>query len=182
MIEEGKRAVLRAGATVIDTVDVLFGVHIVGRDSLVFLPVLAYEVDTAEAATMPAPAASPDEHVLCTPSGRRLLGGSLPYFNSGFSSPSVIDSTVYYWGLDLEDDRGRYRLHAMRYVPRDGRVDSLFLREETPATDFRYFYGPPFAQDGAIVFDGGEARVLIDPRAWLVIRIERHAPAAGNRR
>lgn len=182
MIEEGRRAVLRAGGTVIDTVDVLFGVHVVGRDSLVFLPVLAYEIDTAEAATMPAPAASPDEHVLCTPSGRRLLSSSLPHFNSGFSSPSVIDSMLYYWGLDLQDDRGRYRLHAMRYVPRAGRVDSLFLREETPATDFRYFYGPPFVQDGAIVFEGGEARALIDPRAWRVIRVERHAPAAGERR
>jgi hypothetical protein len=181
MIEEGKRAVLRAGTTVIDTVDVLFGVHAVGRDSLVFLPVLAYEVDSAEAAMMPGPAAFPEEHVLCTPSGRRVLSSSLPHFNSGFSSPSVIDSTLYYWGLNLQDDRGRYRLYAMRYTARDGRVDSLFLREETPVMDFRYFYGPPFEQAGAIVFEGGEARAIVDPRAWRVVRVERHAPAAGER-
>ena len=179
-IEEGKRAVLRAGGTTIDTVDVLFGVHAVGRDSLVFLPVLAYDVDSAAAATKTAASASPDEHVLCTPGGRTVLSRLLPHFNSGFSSPSVVDSTLYYWGLSLQDQHGRYRLYAMRFSPRESGADSLFLREETPGTDFRYFYGPPFEQGGAIVFDGGEARTLVDPRAWRVIRVERLAPRAGS--
>jgi hypothetical protein len=181
MIEEGKRAVLRGGGALIDTVDVLFGVHAVGRDSLLFLPVLAYEVDSAEAAMMSAPAAWPTDHVLCTPTGRRALSEMLPYFNSGFSSPSVIDSAVYYWGLNPQDEQGRYRLYAMRYAARRGQVDSLFLREEAPATDYRYFYGPPFVQDGAIVFEGGEARALSDPRAWRVIRVERPPARAGDR-
>lgn len=181
-IEEGRRAVLRIGTTTIDTVDVAFGVHAVGRDSLVFLPVRAYDVDSAEAATMSAPAASPEEHVLCTPGGRRVLSTLLPHFNSGFSSPSVIDSTLYYWGLSLQDAGGRYRLYAMRHSARDGRVDSLFLREETPATDFRYFYSPPFAQEGAIVFEGGVARALIDPEAWRILRVEDRATVPGNTR
>ena len=179
-IEEGKRAVLRVGGTIIDTVDVLFGVHALGRDSLVFLPVLAYDVDSGAAAAKTVPSAGPDEHVLCTPGGRVLLSTVLPHFNPGFSSPSVIDSTLYYWGLNLQDEHGRYRLYAMRFSAREGRVDSLFLREETPGTDFRYFYGPPFEQDSAIVFDGGEARALVDPRAWKVISVERHAPRGGN--
>lgn len=181
-IEEGRRAVLRVGTTTIDTVDVAFGVHGVGRDSLVFLPVRAYDVDSAEAATMSAPAASPEEHVLCTPEGRRVLSTVLPHFNAGFSSPSVIDSTLHYWGLSLQDAGGRYRLYAMRYSARDGRVDSLFLREETPATDFRYHYSPPFAQDGAIVFEGGEARALVDPGAWRILKVEGRPTAPGNPR
>ena len=182
MIEEGKRAVLRAGAAIIDTVDVLFGVHAVGRDSLVFLPVLAYEVDSAEAAMMSAPAAWPTDHVLCTPESRRPLTEILPHFNAGFSSPSVIDSSVYYWGLNPQSNQGQYRLYAMRYAPRHGRLDSLFLREEAPATDYRYFYGPPFEQNGAMVFEGGDARALIDPRTWRVLRIEARTPAADGRR
>ena len=177
MIEEGKRAVLRAGATIVDTVDVLFGVHAVGRDSLVFLPVLAYEVDSAEAAMMSAPAAFPTDHVLCTADGRRTLGEIIPHFNAGFSSPSVIDSAVHYWGMKPEGNQGRYRLYAMRYTARQQRVDSLFLREEAPATDFRYFYGPPFEQNGSIVFDGGDARALVDPATWRVLRVEPRAPA-----
>lgn len=179
MIEEGKRAVLRAGATIIDTVDVLFGVHAVGRDSLIFLPVLAYEVDSTEAAAMSAPAAWPTDHVLCTPQGRRPLSDLVPHFNSGFSSPTIIDSTVYYWGMNPQNNQGRYRLYAMRYSPRHARLDSLFLREEAPATDYRYFYGPPFEENGAIVFEGGDARAIIDPGTWRVLRLEpRSSPAA----
>jgi len=181
-IEEGRRAVLRIGTTTIDTVDVAFGVHAVGRDSLLFLPVRAYDVDSAEAATMSAPAASPEEHVLCTPEGRRVVSTLVPHFNSGFSSPSVIDSTLYYWGLSLQDAGGRYRLYAIRHSARDGRLDSVFLREETPATDFRYFYSPPFERDGAIVFEGGEARVLIDREAWRILEAEGRPTAPGNPR
>ena len=177
MIEEGKRVVLRAGTAVVDTVDVLFGVHHVGRDSLLFLPVLAYEADSAERASMPAPPAWPSDHVLCTPAGRRLLSELVPHFNSGFSSPSVIDSTLYYWGMKAEGTQGSYRLYAMRYLPRAARLDSLFLREEAPATDFRYFYGPPFEEGGAVVFDGGEARALIDPATWRLMRLEPRRPA-----
>jgi hypothetical protein len=171
MIEEGKRAVLRAGGTIIDTVDVAFGVHAVGRDSLVFLPVVAYDLDSAQRSQVNGPPAAPEEHVLCTPSGRRALSAILPHFNSGFSSPAVIDSTVYYWGLRLLDANGRLRLYAMRFAPRTPRVDSVFLREETPATDFRYFYGPPIEQEGAIVFEGGEARAMVDPATWRVLRV-----------
>ena len=176
MIEEGKRTVLRAGTTLIDTVDVLFGVHAVGRDSLVFLPVLAYDVDSAEAAKMSAPAAFPTDHVLCTADGRRTLGEIVPYFNAGFSSPSVIDSAVYYWWMKPEGNQGRYRLYAMRYTARERRVDSLFLREEAPATDYRYFYGPPFQQNGAIVFEGGDARALVDPATWRMLSVGPRTP------
>ena len=181
MIEEGKRAVLRAGTTIVDTVDVLFGVHSVGRDSLVFLPVLAYDVDSAEAANMSAPAAWPTDHVLCIPGGRRQLGELAPHFNAGFSSPSVIDSVIYYWGMKPQGNQGRYRLYAMRFIPRERRVDSLFLREEAPATDFRYFYGPPARQSGAIVFEGGDARAVVDPSTWRVLRVEPRAPAPTPR-
>ena len=177
-IEEGKRVVLRAGGAVIDTIEVLFGVHHVGRDSLVFLPVLAYEADSAERATMSGPPAWPTEHVLCTPAGRRMLSEIAPFFNSGFSSPAVIDSAVHYWGMKPEGSQGSYRLYAMRYAPRQDRLDSLFLREEAPATDYRYFYGPPFEEGGAIVFDGGEARALVDPATWRLVRVEPRRPAA----
>jgi hypothetical protein len=176
-IEEGKRVVLRAGSAVIDTIEVLFGVHHVGRDSLVFFPVLAYDADSAELATMSAPPAWPTDHVLCTPTGRRTLSEILPHFNSGFSSPAVIDSAVHYWGMKPEGTQGSYRLYAMRYAPRQARLDSVFLREEAPATDYRYFYGPPFEEGGAVVFDGGDARALVDPTTWRVLRSEPRRPS-----
>ena len=177
MIEEGKRVVLRANGTLVDTVEVLFGVHHLGQDSLVFFPVRAYDADSAEAAMLSAPAAWPTDHVLCTPSGRRTLGEILPHFNSGFSSPAVIDSAIYYWGMKPEGSQGSYRLYAMRSAPRQARLDSLFLRQEAPATDYRYFYGPPFKENGAIVFDGGDAKALIDPATWRVIRVEPRRPS-----
>jgi hypothetical protein len=169
-IEEGHRVVLRAGSTVIDTIEVHFGVHRLGQDSLVFLPVRAYDADSTTRATMAAPPGWPTDHVLCTPNGRRMLSEILPHFNSGFSSPAVLDSALYYWGMRAEGTEGRYRLYAMRYAPREARLDSLFLREEAPATDFRYYYSPPFQENGAIVFEGGDARAIVDRATWRLMR------------
>ena len=176
MLEEGERAVLRAGATAIDTVDLSFGVQPLGGGSLVFLPVRSMAVDSVEASLLSGPAGQPTDHVLCTPTERWTLRSRLPYFDSYFSSPVVLDSAVVYWGVRAPTDGGPDRLYAIRYDPRTKRVDSLPLREETLATDYRYHLAPPLREGDAITFEGKDSTALVDPVKWRLVRFERRQP------
>ena len=165
LLEEGTRAVLRRGGALIDTVDLTFGVAVVGRDSLVFLPV---RTDTIPLGTTPQPAyeSFPTEHVLWTPASRRELRHFLPFFNAYFSSPNFARSpAIYYWGIAGHDSTNR--LYAMRYDFPTARVDSLFLnREDRVATDYRYHFGLPQIRSNEVSFDGA----VVDGTTWRLIR------------
>jgi len=161
----GKRAILRRGGVVIDTVDLTFGVAAVGEDSLVFLPVHTDTVPLSTASVLSYDS-FPTEHVLWTPVSRRKLRDLLPFFNAFFSSPSIArQSVILYWGLGPGDKTNR--LYAMRYDFRTARLDSLFLnREDRLATDYRYHLGPPQIHGNEISFD----RAVLDGTTWLKIR------------
>jgi hypothetical protein len=176
MLEEGERAVLRVRATPIDTVDLTFGVQPVGGGALIFLPVRTYAVDSVEAGLLPGPPGKPTDHVLCTPTERWTLRSRLPYFDSYFSSPVTLDSGVVYWGIRSLGDNRPDRLYAIRYDPRTKRVDSLALREEALATDYRYYLPPPVREGDVISFEGKDSTALVDPVAWRLVRFERRQP------
>jgi hypothetical protein len=175
-LEEGERAVLRAGTSVIDTVDLTFGVQPVRGGSLIFLPVKTFAVDSIEASLLSGPPGEPTDHVLCTRTERRALSSRLPYFNSNFSSPVVLDSALIYWGIRAPTGTGPHRLYAVRYDPRTNRVDSLALREEALATDYRYYLAPPLREGNLIAFEGKDSTALVDRAAWRLVRFERRQP------
>src|SRR4051812_9951362 len=142
MEEEGQRAVLRHGVATIDTVDLYFGIAVVGQDSLVFLPVRTDTTPLPTAAT-PVYESFPTDHVLWSQLSRKKLSEFLPFFNAYFSSPTITrDSTILYWGFaprDMTND-----VYAMRYDFRNGHLDSLFLNRQDPlATDYRYHLRTP---------------------------------------
>ena len=123
---------------------------------------------------MSAPARGGD-HVLCTPGGGDA--GDIVPTSTQASHPHRYRFGRVLLGDEARGSQGRYPVrHAI--CTRQRGVDSLFLREEAPATDDRYFYGPPFEQSGSIVFDGGDARALVDPATWRVLRVE---PRGGGR-
>ncbi len=166
ILEDGQRAVLGRGGVAIDTVDLTtFGVAVVGKDSLVFLPV---RTDTIPLTTTAVPSyeSFPTEHVLWSPASRRELRHLLPFFNAFFSSPTIPrESVIHYWGLAPGDKTNR--LYAMRYDFRTARLDSVFLNREDPfATDYRYHLGIPQIHGNEVSFDG----VVLDSATWRVIR------------
>ena len=165
LLEEGQRAVLRRGGSMIDTVDLTFGVVAVGQDSLVFLPV---HTDTTPLRTTPEPVFEtfPTEHVFWTPVSRRELRDFLPFFNSNFSSPVITrDSSVLYWGLARHERASR--LYGMRYDFRTAHLDSLYLnREDSTGTDYRYHFGRPQVHGNEVSFDG----VVLDATTWRIVR------------
>lgn len=176
MLEEGQRAVLRAGPATIDTVDLTFGVQPAGGSSYVFLPVRSLAVDSIEQSLLSGPSGQPTDHILCTPTERWTLRSRLPYFDSYFSSPVVLDSAVVYWGIRALTEGGPDRLYAIRYDPRTKRVDSLALREEALATDYRYHLAPPLRDGDVITFEGKDSTALVDPVKWRLVRFERRQP------
>jgi len=165
MLEEGRRAMLRRAGATIDTVDLTFGVAVVGKDSLVFLPV---RTDTLPIAidSVVWYESFPTQHVLWTPVRRRELSDLLPFFNANFSSPTIArESVIYYWGIAPHDTGSS--LYAIRYDFRTARLDSLSLnREDRLATDYRYHLGLPQVRDNEVSFDG----VVLDRTTWRIIR------------
>jgi len=163
--EDGQRAVLRHGGVTIDTVDLYFGVSVVGEDSLVFLPV---RTDTVPLTTTSVPTyeSFPTDHVFWTPTSRRKLSDVLPFFDAYLSSPTIPNmSVIHYWGIAPK--RPTNRLYAMRYDFRRARIDSVYLdREDALATDYRYHLGIPQIHGNEVSFDGA----ILDASTWRVIR------------
>lgn len=163
--EDGQRAILRRGTVAIDTVDLYFGVSVVGEDSLVFLPVRTDTIPLSSASVLTYES-FPTEHVFWTPTSRRKLRDLLPFFNADASSPTTPSmSVIHYWGIAPHPPTNR--LYAMRYDFRTARVDSVFLdREDALATDYRYHLGIPQIHGSEVSFDG----VVLDSSTWRVIR------------
>jgi len=166
IMEDGVRAVLRRGGVVIDTVDLAFGVAVVGKDSLVFFPV---RTDTLPLSTTSVPTYEswPTEHVFWTPTSRRELRDLLPFFNAFISAAVAHGTAIYYWGVSPHDQTNR--LYAMRYDFRTAHLDSLYLnREDALGTDYRYHLGTPQIHGNEVSFRD----IVLDGTTWRIIREE----------
>jgi hypothetical protein len=164
-IEYGDQGVLRRGGVAIDTIDLTFGLAFVGRDSLVFLPVRSDSFPNTEDSTEFFREDATREHLLWTPSGRRELRDWLPYFDTHWSTPSVLDSTaIYYWGIAPPRRQQLLRLYAIRYDFRSRRLDSLYVGEDDIATDYRYYLGSPRVEGDVIMYGSAP----IDPLSWRI--------------
>jgi hypothetical protein len=134
-------------------VDIDFGVHAVGKDSLVFLPVIADDID---------------DHIIYDGASCVKLASTLPYLDSYFSSPSIANNDFRYWGLKKLSDTA-YAIYAMRFRFRQARLDSLPLDTVRLATDYRFYFAAPrdtiggaqyMSQAKIYVVDSSFARIL----------------------
>ena len=114
-------AVLHKSESLIDTVEVAFGVHEFGTDSILYRAISGYRVEDGETWAAVGPV------TLYTSGTRTALDERLSGFGP-FSSPAVIDDNIYYWSIEpqpLAD--ATQRLWARRYDVRTGATDSLLL-------------------------------------------------------
>lgn len=146
MLSGGEYGLLVRDGVVIDSVDLFFGLNRLNNGAVVFLP-----VEPVEAEELPG-AMEVTEHVVFDGRRRVPLHTFLPHFSDYFSSPSVIEGILYYWGLEARGD-GEYRLHALRYDARRRRVRSCFLVQTEVATDNRGHFAPPAATDRGVRFE-----------------------------
>jgi hypothetical protein len=168
MVDGGRRAVLERDGVMIDTVDLAFGVHALGRDTLLFLPVRTgyFEVG-ANGDSTGYPAIG--EHVLWTRGERRSIKPRLPWFEPYFSSPTFADGALHYWGLrPLREEGGRYMVYAGRWRVAADVVDTLALDSLDLHTDARGALAEPVvAGDGHVIYraEGIAFRVAPDLRS-----------------
>jgi hypothetical protein len=132
----GTRGLLYIDKRFVDSVDLDFGVHVVGRDSVLFLPVRDADITN---------------HLLLVRNKRIKLTKRLPYLDDYFSSPAVDRQIIYYWGQRLMAGDQR-RLYAIRYDFRRARLDSLPLDYFNAGTDYRFYFSPPEIQGDSIVY------------------------------
>jgi hypothetical protein len=143
---EGELALLRRDGAVVDSIDLGFGVHAVGTDSVLYVPV----------SRRPGPEddvrAGPDGPVLWARGARRSIESlGIPYFDPSFSAPAVHDSVLYYWGWS-DRGTGTSRLYGARYDFASRAVDTVFVAVANVATDDPGYLPRPARQGEAIVF------------------------------
>lgn len=155
--------------TLIDSVDVNFGIHRLGKNKVVFLPVGA---DSSSELGQEEQYVDILNHVVADGRSRTPLKQFVPHLDDYFSSPTVIDNRLYYWGLlPTEEDR-KYRLMAMRYHFTSGKLDSTFLAIEPVETDDRGYLSEPVRIKNEIHYRHPWYRWILDPRSFRLLRWE----------
>jgi hypothetical protein len=158
----GKVGLLYLSNVFIDSVDIDFGVHRVGRDSLLFLPVIGDDVD---------------DHVLYDGTTCVKLASKLPYLDSYFSSPTAETNRLYYWGLRKLSESG-YAIYAMRFDFGRSQVDSVLLDTMDLRTDYRFHFAAPKVVANGVEYKAQATTYLVDSSYARIIRKATPVPPA----
>lgn len=150
----GEFGLLVRDGLVVDSIDLHYGVHRLNSGAVTFLPVTPSD-DAPDALDV-------TEHVVFD--GRKAvpLNTFLPDFSDYFSSPTVLDGMVYYWGLE-RIGAGEYRVHARRYDAQRRKIDSCFLVATEVATDYRGHFATPVRKGDWVAFDTFGHEFLVTP-------------------
>ena len=151
----GRYAVLVRSGMVIDSIDLFFGFHRLNSGASVFLPVESVRSDDF------LDGMDVTEHVVFDGQRRIALKTFLPHFSDYFSSPSVLDGLLYYWGLDRRD--GGYRILAYRYDGAARRINACYLLSVELGADNRGHFTPPHAMGGAVRFETYGFEAVVHP-------------------
>jgi hypothetical protein len=154
MIYGGTMAELTHNGAVLDTVDLLIGIRTV-PGGIVYQPVRreAQDIDECE----------PDGKcfdlrpwVLRTGDATRDLTDFVPGMDPLFSSPNVIDSVLYYWGIAPSGS-----ISARKYDFRTATADSTYLFTERLETDDPGHFVAPVLDGNLIVYRTFSKRFLL---------------------
>ncbi len=152
MIYGGTRAVLHQDGAYVDTIDLAFGVQHVPGGRL-FLPIRSYDIDNIDCA---GDGVCSDFRSFTFYDGktRVKLSELVPQLMTGLSSPSVIDSVLFFWTIDRHP-QGGYTLWAVKHDFRGGLADSTYLYRDFLETDYPWYMRPPVEDDELIKFGTG---------------------------
>jgi hypothetical protein len=150
MLEKGKKGILFIDNQIIDTIDIDFGYHPF-KGGVIFLAVDKYNDSTF----------FKTDYIYWNNNTRQFFKTILPDFNDNFSSPAVIDSYFVYWGLKPVPQTADYQIFAARYNLQSSQLDTILLSQESILTDFRFYFTPPFIEQGMFQFP-------CDNRVWKV--------------
>jgi len=157
-IYAGRLACLYCADTLVDSIETAFGLPAVGADSVVYL-----KVETLNRGMLRGTYFT--KLILFCRGQVSVLSDSLPLYNEHFSSPAVVDSSLYYWGLGAEN------IYAMRFNVRKARLDSIRLNiQGSVITDAPDYFGRPKEHSGGILFAVKDGQKFVVSRDWRKVR------------
>ena len=169
-------ALLHVDDRFVDTVDVVFGAAIT-RGGVLYFPVHGHGSDTIMVPSGDSLVPRIDTYHgfgdLTLFDGRRrsTVADRVPHFNSYFSSPVVLDSILYYWGI-RGSPGGPYDFLAMRH-DFAGVTDSVVLRTGAYLeTDNPGHFRKPRFESSSIVFEMYGATWWVDWEFGWIVRAD----------
>jgi hypothetical protein len=157
MISGGTAKVLKVNNRLIDTICTFFGVQSIGKSTIVYQKVEirgkseygdSYEGNFSD-------------YIVYKQGKKSLLRKSLSFFDDWFSSPSIINGRIYYWGLKHQNNSDSLSIYAMRYNFLNGKTESLILFTDLLETDNPGFFYPP-------ILDKRGYRFQFEYKGWIV--------------
>jgi hypothetical protein len=149
-IYSSRFAVLYRRNELIDSVELDFGVHSVGKDSVVYV-----RVETLNSGRLKGTYFT--KLILYANRKKTPLSTTLEFYNEHFSSPAIIDASLYYWGFK-ED-----KVMAVRKSFAAQTCDTITLAiEGATITESPYHFKRPSAHGKDIKFalDDGQTFIL----------------------
>jgi hypothetical protein len=150
----------------VDTALTYFGIHEIGRDSVVYER-LFIESDSmwneSHDTLITLIQTGTDSGIFLYDGARKKrksLSAGLPYYGY-FASPSLFSGSLLYWGVS-QGDSGYFNIYAMRYGLKTGAIDSVYLFKEGLETDNSSFFAPVFPENGKYIYQGTESKVELD--------------------
>jgi hypothetical protein len=136
----GRLTLLYYRGVPVDSIDAGFGLHQTGGDTLLYLRVETIRTGLSTGTYFTTP-------VLVYGGLKNEINDSLPFYIDQFSSPGVVDSCLYYWGLTMEN------VYAVKITFPEFKADSIKLDIGGGIiTDSPDYFSRPSATSDGIIF------------------------------
>ena len=158
MITSGSATILRIGGRIADTIDASFGVHAVGESNLLYQKV---EISSYSENSHSYQGTYSD-YILYHQGKRSPLRKYLRYFDDWFSSPTIIQGRLFYWGLRRMKGLDSLSIYAMRYDFSQRKLVSCLLFTDVLETDNPGFFYQPQQDKKGFLFQYEYGRWFLD--------------------
>ncbi|NCD69987.1 hypothetical protein [Mucilaginibacter agri] len=154
----GLYAIVRSPSNYIDTIDLGYGIRRIGD---AFFYESLYGVKNYD----DSPGSKHDlgldfgEYYIIDGNKKITLSKIAPNFDKYFSSPNIIDNSLYYWQLDKSDTTGKIKVSATRFDYKSGKTQAVYLFEDYVETDDSGYFPAPYLQHDTIYFDNGKSQL-----------------------
>jgi hypothetical protein len=152
-LDEGKFQIVSNDYGFLDTIDKDWGLRKIKDDSYFYLQISKDEISDDFKLGKDSIYGSIKHFILLENNEKKLIKNLTSNFNDYFSSQSLIDNKLYFWGLELSDSvNSTYKIYASELNLISKANNKHLLFEDDIATDNRGYFSPPSLINNKIVF------------------------------
>lgn len=152
-LDEGKYEIISNQNGFLDTIDKDWGLLKIKDDSYFYLQISKDEISDDFKLGKDSIYGSIKHFILFENNEKKLIKDLTSNFNDYFSSQSLIDKKLYFWGMELSDSvNSTYKIYAseLNLISKANNKHLLFV--DAIATDNRGYFCPPSLINNKIVF------------------------------